>query len=202
MADKVGIFNLALQRLWTRRVESPTEESREAEALLAIYDATRDFVLDEYLWSFAQAAVELSRLVDAPLISWRYFYQLPNDRIRIARVIDRVDGLRFGEGPSVPHEVVEDERIATDAEQVYLQYIRVVTDENLLPPYFVSLLAWRLAHEVGGVLAASQTRIEKAAAEYAKELNSAKGKDSRRGVVMPVTYTSWADARRAGVVLG
>lgn len=199
MASKVGIWNTALQRLGTRRVDTDTEDTAEAEALEAVYDDALAEVLEAHPWSFARKAVQLSRLVATPVEVWAYFYALPADLVSIIRVSDGTDNCEVFTGPSIPYERQDDDRIATDAEAVYLAYIYASTDPNLWTPSFRSALAWKLATEVAYQLAESTTKTDWCESKYQTELMKAKSLDFPRSRIRPINRTSWVTSRRSGV---
>ncbi|MGI9493084.1 MAG: hypothetical protein ACR2QF_11860 [Geminicoccaceae bacterium] len=199
MASKVGVWNQALQRLGTRRVDTDTEETAEAEALIAVWDEARLYVLEQYPWSFARVVDQLAQVLPAPETVWTYFYQLPSDIVHILRVSDGTDNFEWSVGKSVPYERQFDDRIAADAEEAYLYYIRDVDDMNLWIPSARSALAWRLAYEVGPRLVESAAKWERADREYLKGVEIAKSQDSARSRAFRINETPHVTARRSAV---
>lgn len=199
MASKVGVWNLCLTRLGTRRVDTDTEDTAEAEALDAIWDDALAEVLESHPWSFARKAVQLSQLVATPVTTWTYFYQLPADIVSILQVSDGTDNFELFTGPSIPYERQDDDRIAADAEEVYLAYIYSSTDPNLWTPSFRSALAWKLASEVAYKLTESTTKADFAEKKYAMVLEEAKSRDAPRSRIRQINPTTFVTSRRAGV---
>jgi hypothetical protein len=198
MASKVGLWNVALQRLGTRRVDTDTEDTAEAEALDAVYDETLLYVLGEYPWSFARSVVQLAQQVATPTTVWAYFYDLPSDLVSLLRVSDGVDNYEWQTGPSIPYERQEDDRIATDAEAAYLYYVKAVSDINQMSPSFRSALAWRLAMAVSYRLTESTTKADRCEFKYNQELEVAKSKDSIKSRIRPINPSSWVTSRESG----
>lgn len=62
-SDKVALSNLALQMLGAQRISSFADNSREARAISTIYDDTRQEILCEHPWTFAQKRVMLTEAV-------------------------------------------------------------------------------------------------------------------------------------------
>lgn len=199
MASKLGIFQTACQRLGTRRPETDTELTAEGEALAAVYDEVRLYVLEQHPWSFCRVAVQLARLVATPVEVWTYFYALPTDIVSILRVSDGTDNHEWQTGSSIPYERQHDDRIATDAEDVYLYYIKDEEDVNLWVPSFRSALAWRLAYEVGYRLTESTTKVDRAEKKYLQELEVAKSQDAPKSRIRRLNSPWWTVSRRAGV---
>jgi len=199
MASKVGVWNQALQRLGTRRVETDTESTAEAEALEAVWDETRLYVLEQYPWSFARTVDQLARLVATPGTVWKYWYKLPADTVGILRVSDDTDNYEWQTGDSIPYERQYDDRIAADAEAVYLYYLRDVEDMNLWVSSARSALAWRLAYEVAYRLTESTAKADRAEKKYFEELGQAKSQDSQRSRGRRINQTSWVTSRIASV---
>lgn len=199
MASKLGLFNQALQRLGDRRIETDTEETAENEALSAVYDECREEVLATHPWSFARTRVELARIVDTPLTVWTYYYQLPADLIEILQVSDGTDSREYQDDSSIPYVREEDDKIAVDAEDVYLTYTRDVTDVNLMPVTFRTALSWKLAADVAYRLMESTTKQQWAEGKYLSQLEFAKSKDAPKGRIRRVRETSWVMSRRVGL---
>lgn len=200
MASKTDVWNSALQRLGSRRVETDTEQTAEAEALAAIWNETRLYVLAEHPWSFARTTQKLARLASpTPETVWKYFYQLPSDIVSILRVSDDTKNFEYRKGRSISFERQAQDRIATDAEDVYLYYITDVSDMNLWTPSVRSALAWRLAYEVAYRLYESSGKVDRAEAKYRQELQIAKSHDASRSELKSINQTSWITAREAAV---
>ncbi|MGI9501479.1 MAG: hypothetical protein ACR2RE_00290, partial [Geminicoccaceae bacterium] len=160
---------------------------------------TRLLVLEEYPWSFARVAVQLSQLVATPVEVWKYFYQLPADIVSILRVSDGTDNFEWQLGRSIPYERQYDDRVATDAEEIYLYYIRDVDDMNLWVPSARSALAWRLAYEVALRLTEHSSKADRAERKYFESLEAAKSKDAPRSRPRRIPDTPWNTSRRASV---
>ena len=86
--SKVFIANLALSFLGTRsKIESLTENSREAQSADLWYEITRKLVLERHDWGFARKRAVLA--VDdeaAPNGVWAYRYVYPADCLKARRL--------------------------------------------------------------------------------------------------------------------
>lgn len=172
MASEVGICNKALSRLGIdQMIESLDDPNTRARQCKLHYEETRDEVLADFPWNFAQVAVALSLVSGVSVPGWSYAYRYPSDCLR-AQVVTTQDGARlpvssaflswdiwdyqsqFPIDGRIPFRIMADPVTAgarillTDIEDAYLWYTRRVTEPNQMPPLFRSALAWRLASEV------------------------------------------------------
>ena len=138
MASQTSIINSARRKLGANRIIDPSQVPEFQEA----YDDLRPALLRRYTWPFAKARLKLARNTTAPPFGWDFSYALPADWFRNVSVHDNDRGrgrIRFK---------VEGRDILTDAINVYLVYIRDITDANQMTPDFRETLAWLIAWEL------------------------------------------------------
>src|SRR5688572_8210356 len=90
--SKVKIANRALQKLGAKRIESFDQDHKNARAMKAAYDLTRDAEIRRYAWSFAIKRESIAADGDDPTWGDWNRYSLPNDFIRLLR--DDESGIR------------------------------------------------------------------------------------------------------------
>jgi hypothetical protein len=183
--DQTGIYNAALGRVGSSEtIAAPTDRTVAAQTCNKFYDACRQEVLRAFPWPFATRSVALARIAEATFPGWGYVYQVPNDCLRVLVVTDE-GGLRFyrswyalgglrndsGMGYRLPWKIAlrEDgarQVILADITSAYAFFTYDVTNTGAFPVDFASVLAWRLAMEIGGPLQARRDLIDAAEARY------------------------------------
>lgn len=175
----VAICNLALMRLGVSRLIDALDEGSTESALCdQVYENVRDEVLRAFEWPFAAAEEELGLLEEEPTDEWAYSYTVPSDCVAVRRL---VDGTRVATN-TIPYAIVEGTGgrvIHTDQAEAVAQYTRRVTDPAQFTPDFASLLAWRIASEVGLPLIRDARLAERAEGRYLVALSRAQSAASR-----------------------
>lgn len=172
MASEVGICNKALSRLGIDQlIESLDDPNSRARQCKLHYAETRDEVLADFPWNFAQSVVALSPVSGVEVPGWGYVYRYPTDCLQAHVVTDEV-GARVPVGAAwlscdvwnydaqfpvdarMPFRVMADpvtsgaKILVTDVEAAYLWFTKRVTDPNQMSALFRSALAWKLATEI------------------------------------------------------
>lgn len=142
MPSRVDIANYALGQVGGQSITNFDDDSREARAVKLLYDSVRDAVLRSHPWNFAVKRATLARLTETPPFTWSYYYQLPDDYLRL---------LEFNPETRDPYKI-EGRRIATNAGEAKIVYVARVTDETQFDPLFVQAFATRLAIELAQTL--------------------------------------------------
>src|SRR3990172_10813312 len=124
MASEIEIANSALRKIGADTITSFDQGTPSANFMDDRFDGARDELLRLHPWNFATKREELAREATAPEFEFNYFYTLPSDWIRSNGVFDSDAGIRgvlYSE---------EDNKIACNAEQVFLKYVYQCTDPN------------------------------------------------------------------------
>jgi len=161
---------MSLQRIGVKLIANLTEDSAQAIAANAVWEYVRDEVLEAKDWKFAKVRVALEQLVTAPEYGYDYAYALPYDFLRIcltheddnsfypsgayasAYTADEVTVRSRNYGYSI--ETIADGTMClfsdydNEDDELYINYIRRVTDPAKYSPSFISALAFRMAAEV------------------------------------------------------
>jgi hypothetical protein len=86
MADKTEIVNLALTSIGGPPIADIEDDSPQAVVARTIYNACRDFVLEDFPWAFARKRVAVQKSTTAPVFEYQYKYDLPADYLRMLKV--------------------------------------------------------------------------------------------------------------------
>jgi|TARA_A100000171_G_scaffold47813_1_gene54368 hypothetical protein len=151
----VTIVNQALVLLGSDTISSFSDTTNDAATVANnIYETIKGKTLSLYPWSFALVKEQLARSTATPVNEWTYLYPLPSTAVSgtalqvynssSTRVlpIQNYELLYTSSGPA----------IATNEDNIYIDYVSSVVSEGLMPKYFVQLLvymlAWHLAEPV------------------------------------------------------
>jgi hypothetical protein len=159
---KVDICNMGLGHLSNEPIDNfDTDQSRHAQKCRLYYEQAKFDLLTEFSWFFAQKQANLARLTTTPLFTWDYEYQLPNDLLRIERV------LASTQRPAVnpPYEVMGDKILSNEA-QVPIVYTFKFPDSDTakMPSLFKTILGFDMAILMAPSLA-SNTLVAKLVAQ-------------------------------------
>lgn len=151
----VSICNQALVLLGSDTISSFSDTTNDAATVCnQIYETVKKQALSLYPWSFALTKTQLARSSTTPTNEWAYQYVMPSTAISSTPLqvynssstrilpIQNYEILYTSSGPA----------IATNEENIYIDFISSVITEGLMPSYFVQLLvymmAWHLAEPV------------------------------------------------------
>ena len=194
MADSTSLCNQALRMLGNFRITSFADGSEAGELCGESYDERRFDMLRSNEWSFATERVKLARLVEEPAFGWQYYYQLPSDFFRMIAVSNN----DAGRG-TVPYKI-EGDRLATHAEDIWIRYVKDVTDVNLMPPDFRTAFAAKLAYlDLAIPLTQSRSLRADAKAEWQQAIAIAKATGAIEDFPEMMPESSWITTRQRGV---
>ena len=197
--SQVGIVNLALGRIGKKRISSMAEGTPQSIAAAAVWEYVRDEVLEAKDWKFAKTRYKLSKSSTTPLYRWSYAYPYPQDFIRLATgrkddppVFPDTENFSsfswlpgtdmfFLSGYQFPYitEALPDGTLCllTDydnsAADLYINYIKRVTDAQKYLPSFVNALSYRLAGELAIELTEGLKKFDAMMILYDKALGKA-----------------------------
>jgi len=193
MSSTIEICNLALTKLGAARITSLADDSKQARALSAIFDATRDAELVAHPWSFAITRAALPASSTAPAFGWDRAFPLPADCLHLVQVGDSFsyyDSDTAGAGFDV-----EGGAVLTDATSpLLIRYTYRVTNSGLFPPLFVQSLACRLAFELAEELTQNLSKKSAAWDERTAAIRDAKRANVIEKPPQTVPDLSWVRA--------
>lgn len=200
--SEATICNLALGRLHIGQAIGALADTGTVATLCArFYHQCRQEVLRAFPWSFASTAEALAQEADQTYPGWRYVYGYPVSALRLWSVSDS-SGIRstvsyYGTRASretydqslrfqMPFKVAlradhAGRVILSDMPTAYGFFTYNVTNTAVYPPDFNSVLAWRLAMEVGGPLKAKRELISDATQQYIAWMSRASATDMNEG---------------------
>lgn len=189
MASIVGLCNRALVAIGAETITAITDGGNNANACNEVYEDARDEMLRAHPWNFAVARAKLGRLAEAPAFGFRYAYQLPSDWLRTISVHGDEAGVA-----TVRHKH-EGRAIHSDAADIYLRYIRRITDVNMMDAMFRTALSIRIALDVVDRVAHSESKVARVAKQFEQALRAAKSVDSQEDQPDEIPAGSWIAAR-------
>ena len=189
MADVTGICNSALAKIGAARITAFEEGSKNANLCAELYEKCRDDLLRAHSWNFAAARAKLAKEESPPVFGYANVFALPADWIRCVMAYS-------DEGGQVPAVYkIEGTALLSDAEDLYLRYIRRIEDANTMPPDFREALACLLAQELAVPIAQSNTLEEKLETRFRTRLRRARTTDGLEDQLEPLPLGAWAEVR-------
>lgn len=179
MADKLAVYNRALQHLGEARLAGLTDRRSSRRELDAAWDGALQYMLEQGMWNFGSRAVALSPDATAtPQFGYTYAFLLPEDYVRTVKISDNE---RFA--PTLPDFEPYQNYILTDASIVYLLYVSnglaYGADPGKWNPAFVEGLAMELAYRTGGSIAGkTQAELDDMKKNAVGSETDARGKDA------------------------
>jgi len=130
---KVSLCTAALLLIGADEIASFSDSTREAKLCKALYDTTKDGLLQSHPWRFAINQVELNKLAAAPLYGFSSAFQLPANYLRLIKK----------DPPALDYEIHED-KIYCNATALKITYA-FSPPENKFPAYFARALEFAMA---------------------------------------------------------
>lgn len=170
--SEVKVANIALRGVGAARINSLTEESEQARVISEIFAQIRDEVLRSHPWNFAVDRAALTLLATAPAFEYDYQFQLPSNCLRVLGAYDAA-------GETIEDYKIEGRKLLCDDDEVYIKYIKRVTDANDFDANFVVIFATRLSAEIAFPLANSASLGEEKLQMYYELLKMGKTIDAQ-----------------------
>lgn len=179
MAGKTEIIDLALTRLGQDAIMDPAEDSVATRTMNAVWAVSRDRVLEDHRWNFAQAEASLPAADPGPTLTdqWQYRYLLPAEpyclMVREGDVVG--GGNRPGEYPwkQLGRFIYTD-----NPPPLKLTYTYRVEDEEAFSAVFVECLALLLASHAAVKLTGGERLSARLENRYLDALPAARSIDS------------------------
>lgn len=168
MASVVDICNKALDKLGHKAIMSLDDGVKGANLCKRNWSSIRDEVLRDGAWNFA--TVRTTTAPDTETPSWGFSYQhsLPANCLKVIEVLDL----------SVNEFRIEQRKILTDEDVLYIRYVKSETDPNQYDSLFINAVATRLAIELCESLTQSTTKKQSLHEEYDRFIQQAKLQDA------------------------
>jgi hypothetical protein len=186
--SKVEICNLALIKIGSEPILTLSDDSQRARLCNMVYESKKKELLRSHPWHFAKKRIALSKTLDEPLFDYAYYFNLPNDCIRVLDVdLD----------PSEAWALEDEKRLLANTDPINILYVKDENDVTKFDDSFVQVLAWAIAMEISFSLNQSaevSTRIENG---YKESLRSARTYNAQTGSNPSVYAGEWLNARRS-----
>lgn len=193
MSSSVQICNLALTALGAGRITSLSDNTKQARALNAIFDMTRDAELSLHPWSFAIKRAAIPASTTAPAFGWTKAYPLPADALKLVQVGDSF--VFYDSGDYGGLFDVEGGSVLTDqVSPLQIRYVYQVTNAGLFPELFGRALAAKLQYLVAEELTQNVTKKAEALQAYEMAIRDAKRANNIERPPQRFGDLSWARA--------
>lgn len=185
---KLDLINKALILLGDTPIVS-LEEDDGAGAMAAreLYeDAVRDCFVDNYKFRFSVKQFKLNQLQDPPIDAndggYSYAYSLPSDFLTVVKL------------NTSQHFEIYGNELRCDGDNLILDYVSRV-DEAMWPPYFVTMVTYRLASLFAMPVTDSESSAGKWNEMYEVRKRSARATDSKSTPNRPFSTSPFLMAR-------
>ncbi len=217
--SKTGIMDLGLDRIGVTRIVDAGEDSVQAITVNAVWEYMLNEVLEAREWTFAKVRVALAQSSTAPVAAYTYAYPLPADFLRLCRD-KRNDPSVYPSGGFASFYIQGDLQLVipkygytietladetrclfidynNDAYDLFIRYIRKLTDPGKFSATFIKALAYRIAQEVAYKLTESTTKEKSMGDKYKVALKEATALDESGDWIEDETgNTDWEYAGR------
>jgi len=147
-ASVVEICNMALNLVGNLSITALTDSTKEARACNVLYPLLRNELMASHPWNFAMTRADISAaLATTPAFEWDYAYTIPADCLRVWELY----------GTDAEWVVEGGELLTNQDEEIYIRYIKLITDTARYSPSFVSCLSTLLGAELAAKLADDKT---------------------------------------------
>lgn len=207
--SKAGIVNLALNKIGAKKIAALTDATPQAIQANVVWEYILDEVLEAADWNFAKIRLALSVSTITPQYTYDYAYPLPADFLRLAHHSPDDPAVYPGDESATDYpyaiETLSDGNLAlltnfdnSDGYDLYIKYIKRVTDPAKFSPGFINALSWRLAAELSIYLTEGNTKFDFCMKMFAETLAHAEGLNSQDFIEYETGDDSWVNAGGRG----
>ena len=180
--SNISIANRALTILATDRIQDMPGTTEQGRKINAIFEDTRDAMLEEHNWNFAMKERELSLLSETPIMdAWSLIYQLPSDCLRVVKL--------EGDYPFA----VYGNKLYTNSDDPRIKYVSREEDPTKFSSGFIKAFASRLAADLAFGITQNATLAANLDAVAIRDLKEAKWSDGKEGQGIEVIRGSMVD---------
>jgi hypothetical protein len=201
MASETGIVNIALARIGVERISSLDSDTvKPARVARDLFDEARDELLRSGTWNFATRRASLSKVSGfTPAFGFDYAYTLPSDFLRVMSVhpVDSVERQVRYQIENISDGGTPKTVLLSNSNNLYLRYVAQITDVNRMSPMFRSLLAQKLAVDLGHALDRSNGQIEMHERKLGQMMARARAVDGVEDWPEAFSAGSWITSREA-----
>lgn len=155
MADITDLCNDALSQFGGTPITSISDGTTNANHCQRLYPTLLDAILRIHHWNFALTWVQLTQDVTGPIAGYTYAYQLPSDCLKVVQYAgsaSSASGIALlypdqGQRAVVQYKI-EGRKLVSNDGQVYIQYLRRVTNPDEWDPLFYQAFGTWLASKL------------------------------------------------------
>lgn len=163
MASEVDIANSALIDMGEPSINSLDQVTERADAIRAVFEGQRDWLLEQHPWNFAKARVDLAPVLEPPLYGYSTAFRLPSDFLAL-----------ISTEPKLQQFKVENRLLLCDEAVLAINYTRRVTNPDDMPPSFREALAALIGSKVAKKITGSDDARVKLEGFFKDRLRTAK----------------------------
>ena len=188
--SKKDIYNNALAKVSRKQIASVTDGSYESNLCNALFPKAMNDALYEHSWGSCRKFAKLTQLSETPIASFEYAYQLPNDYVRLIQAYRSEAKWDF----DFEWEIQGD-TLLTNEGAVYLKYIHVPENIEILNAALAEVLTYRLAFALCFPMQADGDRENQLLMQYQQLiLPRAKALDSMETRNLEYEEEPWIDS--------
>lgn len=197
MTTEVDIVNLGLRRIGARPITTMDDTTPNGAIASDVYATERDTLLRAHTWNFAVARASLTKSGTAPTFEYANAFELPDDFLRVIAVYDNEagDGAVRYKMETLEISGTFMQIVATGASDLWLKYVRQVTEPDLMTPQFRNLLGLRCARFFAIGVANSNTLLKLVDDELQIARREAKSIDGMEDFPDSLPEGSWVASR-------
>lgn len=191
----VQICNLALSKIGDEggQITAITENSKEGNLCAKFYEPALRETLRMHPWNCAKARKVLAKSTEDPAFGWNNAYPLPADCVRPLE-ISASDSTNRAYKYNTEWSI-EGRCILTNADSVYLLYVKYLTDPNMMDELFIRAFYTALALKLAYPLTEDRILVSNLRNElYEDILPEARRVNSFEGHVFPSVDSEWLEA--------
>ncbi len=195
----VSISNMALGHLGAKPITDIDEESQEARYCKIFWDNTRDEVLREFPWNFADSSA-LGAAVTVPTIYddlWDYAYTYPGDCLLVRRVTEDGSDTDLVFKIVLETLVTGEQRrlVLTNAETAAIHYTARIENTTHWDAKFVASMALSLASKLAVPITKNAKIAEFMVLMYRASIPKAKVSDFKENKTDDTSVSPWETDR-------
>ena len=197
MSSITSICNQALARIGSKRINDyndTTDTNTPAIYCRLFFEQTAKSLIRSHLWRFARGRVQLSQDSETPAFQWSYQYILPSDFLRHILLYDGSD---LPEGRTYVSYEIEGNRLLIDESEVYMKYVKWVSDVGKWDSLFIEVMILMLAQKLVMPLAGAGKEAQALKADLDRELYGSR-RYGTRGLMSQVRALDRMEAEHIG----
>ena len=187
MASETEIANSSLISLGAATILDINDDTKTAKLCKRRLPELRDKLLRTYSWSFAIARKELSQIATAPAYGYSYAHQLPSDYIRLIEI-----DLRSTEYKR------EEDTIVSNNSEVFIRYVKRITDPNKMDVAFRASLSALIAKEICLAITDNQNLYKIMKVDYLDTISEARNASAIEQGAEAILAEEWLRSRFTG----